>query len=311
MSAAALSHQSVLLQETVAQLFIGAGVYVDGTFGRGGHSRLLLSRLSADSLLIVADRDPLAIAEAARLAATDGRVEVIQTAFSQLAKVLAQRQLSGRLSGLLLDLGVSSPQLDDPARGFSFQLDGPLDMRMDPQQGVSAAQWLQSIAEQELADVLYRFGDERFSRRIARAIVAARQQAPITRTGQLAEIIKQAHPRWDHKKHPATRSFQAIRIAVNGELDELQQMMEGALELLRPGGRLAIISFHSLEDRAVKQFIRSQANGPSLPPDLPVRDQDFVRTLKPIGKAIRPAPEEVARNPRARSAVLRVAERLP
>ncbi|EAR08939.1 16S rRNA (cytosine(1402)-N(4))-methyltransferase RsmH [Reinekea blandensis] len=304
------SHETVLLHETVEAVDVGSGVYVDGTFGRGGHSRLLLSRLDADARLIVFDKDPLAIATANELAAEDSRVTVVQRGFAELSSVLKQAGLMGQVSGILLDLGVSSPQLDDAERGFSFRADGPLDMRMNPESGESAAQWIARVSEKELADVLFQYGDERFSRRIARAIVTARQKQPIERTLQLAEIIKTAHPKWDHKKHPATKSFQAIRIAVNGELDELDAVLSASVGALKPGGRLAVISFHSLEDRAVKQFIKLQAKGPELPPGLPVRDEDIHVTMKAVGKAIKASAEEVAVNVRSRSAVLRVAEKL-
>ena len=256
------------------------------------------------------DKDPLAIATANELAAEDSRVTVVQRGFAELSAVLEQAGLIGQVSGILLDLGVSSPQLDDAERGFSFRADGPLDMRMNPDAGESAAQWIARVSEKELADVLFQYGDERFSRRIARAIVTARQQQPIERTLQLAEIIKAAHPKWDHKKHPATKSFQAIRIAVNGELDELDAVLSASVDALKPGGRLAVISFHSLEDRAVKQFIKLQAKGPELPPGLPVRDDEIHVTMKAVGKAIKASPEEVAVNVRSRSAVLRVAEKL-
>lgn len=304
------SHETVLLHETVDAVYCGTGVYVDGTFGRGGHSRLLLSKLDADSTLIVFDKDPLAIASANQLAQEDGRVRVVQRGFAELDSVAGSMGVKGHVSGILLDLGVSSPQLDDASRGFSFMSDGPLDMRMNPDAGESAAEWLSHVSEQALADVLFQYGDERFSRKIARAIVREREVSPITTTRQLAEIIKQAHPKWDHKKHPATKSFQAIRIAVNGELDELDKVLDASVDVLAPGGRLAIISFHSLEDRAVKQFIKLQAKGPELPPGLPVRDEDIHVTMKAVGKAIKPSKGEVAANVRSRSAVLRVAEKL-
>lgn len=306
----AFSHETVLLHETVDAVYVGSGVYVDGTFGRGGHSRLLLSKLDADSRLIVFDKDPQAIVTANELAQEDARVSVVQAGFADLESVLEREGVLGDVSGILLDLGVSSPQLDDAARGFSFRSDGPLDMRMNPEVGESAAEWIYRVSEKELADVLFQYGDERFSRRIARAIVAARQAQPIERTLQLAEIIKTAHPKWDHKKHPATKSFQAIRIAVNGELEELDAVLAASVGALKSGGRLAVISFHSLEDRAVKQFIRLQSKGPELPPGLPVRDEDIHVTMKSVGKAIKAGEEEVAVNVRSRSAVLRVAEKL-
>lgn len=307
---AAFSHETVLLHETVDGAYVGPGVYVDGTYGRGGHSRLLLSRLDDSSTLVVFDKDPLAIASANELAEEDGRVVVIQDGFSQLKTHLEALGFYGQVSGILVDLGVSSPQLDDATRGFSFQAEGPLDMRMNPNAGVSAAQWLKTVNETELADVLYQFGDERFSRRIARAIVQARNEEPIETTTQLASIIKVAHPKWDHKKHPATKSFQAIRIYINEELAELDRLLLDSVDALKTGGHLAVISFHSLEDRAVKRFIKLQASGPELPPGLPIQESQIERKMKSVGKAIKASKEEIAGNKRSRSAVLRVAERL-
>ncbi|ATX77803.1 16S rRNA (cytosine(1402)-N(4))-methyltransferase RsmH [Reinekea forsetii] len=308
--AAQFQHETVLLVEAVEAVLAGEGFYIDGTFGRGGHSRHLLSKVGPTSRLLVIDKDPLAIAEAQRLAAQDSRVTVVQDGFANLAQVVAEQGLTGQVCGVLLDLGVSSPQLDDARRGFSFQNDGPLDMRMNPDEGLSAAQWLTVVKEVDLANVLFQYGDERFSRRIAKAIVAARQEQALTSTTQLAEIIKVAHPKWDHKRHPATKSFQAIRIFINGELVELEQALNAAIEVLKPGGRLAVIAFHSLEDRAVKHFIRLQANGPELPPGLPIPESDIVRTMRAVGKAIKPSKDEVAVNVRSRSAVLRIAEKL-
>ena len=308
--AAQFQHETVLLVEAVEAVLAGEGFYIDGTFGRGGHSRHLLSKVGPTSRLLVIDKDPLAIAEAQRLAAQDSRVTVVQDGFANLAQVVAEQGLTGQVCGVLLDLGVSSPQLDDARRGFSFQNDGPLDMRMNPDEGLSAAQWLTVVKEVDLANILFQYGDERFSRRIAKAIVAARQEQALTSTTQLAEIIKVAHPKWDHKRHPATKSFQAIRIFINGELVELEQALNAAIEVLKPGGRLAVIAFHSLEDRAVKHFIRLQANGPELPPGLPIPESDIVRTMRAVGKAIKPSKDEVAVNVRSRSAVLRIAEKL-
>ncbi|WP_287418549.1 16S rRNA (cytosine(1402)-N(4))-methyltransferase RsmH [Reinekea sp.] len=308
--AAQFQHETVLLVEAVEAVLAGEGFYIDGTFGRGGHSRHLLSKVGPTSRLLVIDKDPLAIAEAQRLAAQDSRVTVVQDGFANLAQVVAEQGLTGQVCGVLLDLGVSSPQLDDARRGFSFQNDGPLDMRMNPDEGLSAAEWLTVVKEVDLANVLFQYGDERFSRRIAKAIVAARQEQALTSTTQLAEIIKVAHPKWDHKRHPATKSFQAIRIFINGELVELEQALNAAIEVLKPGGRLAVIAFHSLEDRAVKHFIRLQANGPELPPGLPIPESDIVRTMRAVGKAIKPSKDEVAVNVRSRSAVLRIAEKL-
>ncbi len=308
--ASAFSHETVLLLEAVDALCVDEGVYVDGTFGRGGHSRLLLSRLSEDGRLVVFDKDPQAIAAAEALAKEDSRVTVCHASFAELKPRLASLGLVGQIRGVLLDLGVSSPQLDDASRGFSFRADGPLDMRMDPSQGESAADWLSRVDETTLANVLYQYGDERYSRRIARAIVKARGEQSLTSTLQLAEIIKQAHPAWERNKHPATRSFQAIRIYINGELSDLETLLNDAVEVLAPGGRLSVITFHSLEDRMVKQFIRTQEKGPDLPPDLPVQDDRIKRTMKKIGKGTKPSAQEIKVNIRSRSATLRVAEKL-
>jgi 16S rRNA (cytosine1402-N4)-methyltransferase len=256
------------------------------------------------------DRDPAAVQSAEQQFGADPRFEIEQGAFTMLSSVVAQRQLQGRVNGLLLDLGVSSPQLDDASRGFSFSADGPLDMRMDPSSGSSAAEWLESASEKDIAHVLKKYGEERFSRRIARAIVAARQTAPLQTTRQLAELIAAAVPVREKHKHPATRSFQAIRIYLNGELDEITAVLDQVPGMLAPHGRLAVISFHSLEDRIVKRFIRDEYRGEQPPPELPLAGMDYVPRLKPVGKAIRAGEVEVNGNPRARSAVLRVAERL-
>ncbi len=310
MSLSDSAHTTVLLHETVdGCLNDPAGIYVDGTFGRGGHSRLLLSKLAPAGQLIGFDKDPLAIASGEALAAEDSRFRIVQSSFADMKAGLASLGIQ-RVHGILLDLGVSSPQLDDAERGFSFMKDGPLDMRMNPQAGISASEWVMTTAEDEMARVLKEYGEERFARRMARALVMARQQEPITRTLQLAEIIKQANPAWEKHKHPATRAFQAIRIAVNNELGDLEQVLNDSVDLLVPGGRLSVISFHSLEDRMVKRFIRNQENGRDLPRGIPVTDDMLGRTMKKIGKAIMPGDDEVARNARARSAVLRVAERL-
>ncbi|MEP4548568.1 MAG: 16S rRNA (cytosine(1402)-N(4))-methyltransferase RsmH [Saccharospirillum sp.] len=306
----AFSHETVLLHETVAALQVADGVYVDGTFGRGGHSRLLLEQLAPAGQLVVVDKDPLAIATANELAEQDSRVSVCHASFADLKSQLQQRDLAGRVNGILLDLGVSSPQLDDASRGFSFRADGPLDMRMDPTSGVSAAQWIAHVGETDLANVLFRYGDERYSRRIARAIVRARGEVPITTTLQLADIVSKAHPAWERHKHPATRSFQAIRIHINAELADLETLLADCVELLAPGGRLAVITFHSLEDRLVKQFIREQEQGPELPPGLPVLEAEIPRTMKKVGKPIKASAAEVQGNIRSRSATLRVAEKL-
>jgi len=302
----------VLLDEVLAALAIRRdGIYIDGTFGRGGHAGAILERLGPEGRLLGLDKDPQALAEAERRFGADERFAMERGSFAQLGRHVKQRGWQGKVDGILLDLGVSSPQLDDAARGFSFRLDGELDMRMDPTQGRSAAQWLAEASEREIADVLYQYGEERHSRRIARAIVAARAEAPITRTAQLAGIIRAAHPKWEPGRDPATKSFQGIRIFINGELDDLRACLPQTLEALRPGGRLAVISFHSLEDRIVKRFMREEARGDDFPVDLPVPQSALNPRLKVIGKAVRASEREVAENPRARSAVLRVAERLP
>ncbi len=304
-------HETVLLDPAVAALVTDpSGVYVDGTFGRGGHSRKILQVLGPKGRLIAFDKDPDAIAQAQPLCERDERFSIVQGSFAELAARMSQAGLVGNLSGVLLDLGVSSPQLDEAHRGFSFTQDGPLDMRMNPNEGQSAAQWLASAAEQEIADVIYRFGEERFSRRMARAIVETRQHTPITSTLHLAEIIKQANPAWEKHKHPATRAFQAIRIYINRELDDLRDVLEQALDVLAVGGRLVVISFHSLEDRMVKQFMNEQARGDDFPAGVPVMTSALNPRMKKIGKAIKADDNEIARNPRSRSAMMRVAEKI-
>jgi 16S rRNA (cytosine1402-N4)-methyltransferase len=309
---AAPAHIPVMLEEALAGLNLrNDGTYLDGTFGRGGHARALLARLGPDARLLLMDRDPAAVAVARAEFDADPRVAVRHGSFADLIEWDAARD---GLDGVLLDLGVSSPQLDDAARGFSFQSDAPLDMRMDPTHGESAARFLAHASEAKITDVLWQFGEERHSRRIARAIVERRRETPIERTGELADLILQTIGRRTdtHKgggKHPATRSFQALRIAVNGELEALETGLKGALARLRPGGRLVVISFHSLEDRIVKRFVRAESQqAPTrhgLPPPAPA-----VLRLKPVGGAQFPDARETALNPRARSAVLRVAERL-
>lgn len=305
------SHTTVLLHEAVDGLAIrDDGVYVDGTFGRGGHSRLILERLGANGRLFAIDQDPAAIAAAATI--DDPRFTIIHGSFADAAQLLAPHRPAAGFDGLLLDLGVSSPQLDDAERGFSFMRDGPLDMRMDTSRGPTAGEWLQTIDEQQLVDVLFQFGEERFARRIARAIVLRRAEEPFTRTQQLADCIAGAVPTREPGKNPATRSFQAIRIAINGELAALEQVLNASLTLLARGGRLSVISFHSLEDRLVKQFIRSHSRPPAVPRGMPLTEaqrQGMAVRLHAIGKAIFPSDAETAANPRARSAVLRLAER--
>jgi len=295
-------HQPVLAAEAIEALAVRAdGVYVDGTFGRGGHSRLILERLGPQGRLIALDRDPQA-AHAA-LAVSDRRFSFFRTRFSDLSMLPAQ------VDGLLFDLGVSSPQLDDPARGFSFRHDGPLDMRMDPEAGMSAAEWVASAEEQELREVIRDYGEERFAKQIAAAIVTARRREPIVRTGQLAELVAQAVRTREPGQNPATRTFQALRIHVNRELEEVSVMLPQAVARLAPRGRLAVISFHSLEDRMVKRFMQSQAR-PEVPRRLPLRASEMPEpVLRIVGRAQRASSSETTRNPRARSATLRVAER--
>ena len=305
-----LKHVSVLLGEALEGLALRPdGLYIDGTFGRGGHSRAILEQLSAKGRLLGFDKDPEAIRVGNQLAAEDGRFVVVQRSFADMGEELRARGLHGQVDGVLLDLGVSSPQLDDPQRGFSFMNDGPLDMRMNPDAGQSAAEWINTAAEEDIATVLFEYGEERFSRRMARAIVNRRAEQPFTRTADLAEVIKVANPAWEKHKHPATRAFQGIRIFINRELDDLADGLRAALDVLAPAGRLAVISFHSLEDRQVKQFMRREAKGAPLPRDLPIRDADIQVSVNLIGKASKPSAAEIAANPRARSAVLRVAEK--
>jgi len=303
-------HQTVLLREAVDALVTNpAGFYVDGTFGRGGHSRYLLERLDGDGHLLAVDKDPAAAAEAEALTRSEPRFDFFHGSFAELPQQLRRMGIES-VDGILLDLGVSSPQLDDGERGFSFMQDGPLDMRMDTSRGETAAEWLADAGVEEIARVLKDYGEERFARRIAAAIVAARDERAITSTGRLAQIVSEANPRWEKHKHPATRAFQAIRIKVNHELEDLQALLAGALDLLRVGGRLVVISFHSLEDRLVKRYMRDMARGESLPVGVPVRDAALNRRLKLVGKAVRASAAEVAENARSRSAIMRVAEKL-
>ncbi|OOC09184.1 MULTISPECIES: 16S rRNA (cytosine(1402)-N(4))-methyltransferase RsmH [Thioalkalivibrio] len=304
------AHVPVMLDTVLEGLAVRAdGFYVDGTFGRGGHSRALLDRLGPDGRLLAMDRDPEA-AEAASSFLGDPRFAFESAPFSSMAEVLRQRYPDRRPDGVFLDLGVSSPQLDDAARGFSFQHDGPLDMRMDPSSGESAADWLARAEEKEIADVIYQYGEERFSRRIARAIVRARAEGPITRTARLADLVRGAVPRREPGKHPATRTFQALRIFVNAELRELETWLETIPEVLPSGARLVVIAFHSLEDRMVKRAFRGDRDdAPRIPRGLPVMPEVEAPPLRPLGKPVRADAGEQQRNPRARSAVLRVAER--
>lgn len=305
------SHITVLLHEAVGGLAIRPdGIYIDGTFGRGGHSRLILSQLGPQGRLIAIDRDPQAIAEAATI--DDPRFQIVHGPFSNVQQYVEELGLTSKIDGFLLDLGVSSPQLDDAERGFSFMRDGPLDMRMDPSSGFSAAEWLQKAEAEDIAWVLKTFGEERFAKRIARAIVERNQSEPMTRTRELAELVAAASPVKEKHKHPATRTFQAIRIYINSELEEIERALDASLTILAPGGRLSVISFHSLEDRIVKRFIRRQSKGPEIPDGLPLTEAQLAggKKMLTIGKAIKPSEEEIEQNARSRSSVLRVAERM-
>jgi len=307
----AFEHQSVLLQQAVDALVTDeSGFYIDGTFGRGGHSKRILEKLSGEGRLLVVDKDPEAISEAEKLKQQDSRLIVAHCSFAQIADLADNHGVSGNVSGVLLDLGVSSPQLDEAERGFSFSKDGPLDMRMNNAEGMTAQEWLASAREEEMARVFFEYGEERFSRRIARAIAEERKQTSITGTLQLAELVKQAHPAWEKHKHPATRVFQAIRIHINNELGELEQVLSSIVGILRTGGRMVVISFHSLEDRLVKQFINREQRGDDFPPDMPVTQAQLNPRLKRMGKQVRADVAEVSENVRARSAVLRVAEKI-
>ena len=306
-----LQHVTVLLQEAVDALITKPdGFYVDGTFGRGGHSALVLRNLSPEGHLLGIDKDIAAIAVANERFANDARFAIAHGSFAELAGLIEARGMTGKVDGVLLDLGVSSPQLDEAERGFSFQNDGPLDMRMDQTRGQSAADWVNNAAEDEIARVIKEFGEERFAKRMARAIVNERQSKPFTRTKHLAEVIKEANPAWEKGKHPATRAFQAIRIHVNNELTDLDAVLEQALKVLAVGGRLVVISFHSLEDRVVKRFIRRQELGDPVPRGLPVRDEQLNKRMRSCGKAIKASDGEVDANVRSRSAIMRVAEKI-
>lgn len=307
------THITVLLEEAVEALAVRAdGCYLDGTFGRGGHSRLILRYLGPDGRLLGFDKDPQAIATGQALAAEDGRFVIVQRSFAQMGDEIQARGLAGKVNGILLDLGVSSPQLDDPERGFSFMNDGPLDMRMDPSRGVSAAEFIASASAEEIARVFKEYGEERFAKRMANAVVQRREIQPFERTADLAEVLKVANPAWEKGKNPATRAFQGLRIHINNELGDLEAGLEAALDALEVGGRLVVISFHSLEDRIVKLFMRKLAKGEAdnMPRNLPIQFKAFEPKIKIHGKARFASDEETRANPRSRSAVMRVAEKL-
>lgn len=304
-------HQSVLLKECIEGLNIKPnGIYIDATFGRGGHSLAILEHLEDLGRLIVIDKDKAAIEEANRLFATDSRCQSYHDSFAHIKMIAEKEEILGKTAGILMDLGVSSPQLDTAERGFSFLREGPLDMRMDQRQTLDAATWINHAREEEIARILYEYGEERYSRRIAKRIVEERALQPITTTLQLAQLIAKAHPAWDKHKHPATKSFQAIRLLINHELEDLQQALKDAVDILGPGGRLVVLSFHSLEDRIVKQFLKKQSEGLPLPSHIPVREKEQQISMRRIGKAIRPSQSEVRYNARARSATLRIGEKI-
>lgn len=306
-------HLSVMLDEALHHLAIKPnGAYIDGTFGRGGHSQHILKMLGENGRLLAFDRDVTAIeCERAKQLSQDARFKLIHAPFSEMGKVITELKLNGKIDGILLDLGVSSPQLDDETRGFSFMNDGALDMRMDTTQGLSATQWLEQVDEKTLTQILFDYGEERFARRIANAIVTTRITQPIKTTRQLAKLIEDTIPFREKHKHPATRSFQAIRIAVNNELGELNAVLEQSVKLLGSTGRLVVISFHSLEDRIVKRFMRNESGVKHNVGKLPIKETDIEKgVLNVLSKAIKPTADEIVKNPRSRSAVLRVAERI-
>jgi 16S rRNA (cytosine1402-N4)-methyltransferase len=308
-----VEHLPVMVAEALQQLAIKKdGIYLDCTFGRGGHSQGILNLLGQDGRILAFDRDSDAInSDYAQAMLTDERFKLMHSCFSELESIVKSANLAGKVDGILLDLGVSSPQLDNPERGFSFLRDGPLDMRMDGNAGVSAQQWLASVDEKDLVKVLFDYGEERFARRIAQAIVEKRVESPITTTRQLAELIEDTVPMREKHKHPATRTFQAIRIEINSELDELKAVLQQSAQVLRPGGRLVVISFHSLEDRIVKRFIRDESGAKYNPGKLPIKEVDIAKgILKRMGKALKAGKQEISQNPRARSAIMRVAERV-
>lgn len=308
-------HKPVLLDEVIEALNIRAdGFYIDGTFGRGGHSREIIKRLGPEGRLLAFDKDPDAVMSVGNDLIQDERFEIIKGSFTMLMQHVKRHEVEAQVAGILFDFGVSSPQLDDAERGFSFRFDAPLDMRMNPSEGQTVAEWLNHAKEIEIANVIYEFGEERASRRIAKAIVNARVENSITTTSQLADLVRKVVPPRKHAKrsgdvHPATKTFQALRIYINRELDEIRDVLPQAVDVLCPGGRLAAISFHSLEDRIVKRFMRDQSTPKAYPPELPIMPDNSDVQLKLIGKKIRASKEEINENPRSRSATLRVAER--
>lgn len=304
-------HETVLLKEAVESLNINeSGVYIDGTFGRGGHSQKIIEKLGPNGKLIVVDKDPQAIERAEEMFADDGRCLIFHGSFAEVDQYIESIGLAGKINGVLLDLGVSSPQLDDAERGFSFSNDGPLDMRMDSSKGETAAEWIATADERDIAIVLKEYGEERFAKRVANFIVERREEEAITTTWQLVSIISNAIPRKEKHKHPATRSFQAIRIFINRELDDLEECLGKTFDILDIEGRLVIISFHSLEDRMVKRFMRNNSTVMRLPPEIPIVPEELKPRMKLVGKANKASESEVEQNPRARSAVMRVAERI-
>lgn len=306
-------HMPVLLTEVLEHLAIKPnGFYIDATFGRGGHSREILRTLSGTGFLLAIDKDPDAVKAIPAELRDQSNFKLVHASFSALFDIAKAHNMLGKVNGILLDLGVSSPQLDNPEKGFSFLHAGPLDMRMDPSQGISAAEWLNSAKEAEIAQVLKEYGEERFSKRIANAIVRERTSEPITSTDRLAKIVKEANPNWERTKHPATRSFQAIRIFINNELNELRDCLTQSMDILATEGRLCVISFHSLEDRIVKRFIRDQSEGLKLPKGLPIKEAQISKMGKRLRKIamVKPTEIEIRENPRARSAILRVAEKI-
>lgn len=308
---ASYTHQPVLLEEALVALAVKPdGFYVDATYGRGGHSSALLTQLGENGRLLAIDQDPEAITAADKRFGNDARFEIVHGNFESLGDIVASHGMKQKVDGILLDIGVSSPQLDDASRGFSFLKPGKLDMRMNPEAGQSAAQWLATVEEHELITVLRRYGEERFAKRIGHAIVEARANTEINDTVQLADLISAAVPKKEKHKHPATRSFQAIRIFVNRELEVLERTLQSAVDVLAIGGRLVVISFHSLEDRIVKRFMRDLARGPQMPKDLPVMQKDIAQPFRLVSRAVKPTEKEIAANPRARSSVLRVLERV-